>query len=526
MTSLTLLQTVLATAIGVASAMLIVVGLAVSAWFRRPGTRVTAAQLEGLDFLFDGEDLVEASDDGRAILGRGPAEGSDLARLTGILRTRFADLGRDPPAEGTQQKRRLLAQDDSDSWLEVEQWGSHTRLRLGGSGAASVDAQSRLVIDALEAELATLRAIGEDSPQLIWRTDPGGQIAWANRAYLDLADQIGEAGTPSWPPATLFGAAAGVDHDALPSLRRFSVTPADKSLRWFDVTTVARGGGLVHFATAADAVVRAEQARRDFVQTLSKTFADLAIGLAIFDRQRRLALFNPALHDLTALPPDFLSARPLLHSFLDRMREARMLPEPKNYRDWRSEIAALEQAATDGTYCQNWDLPNGLTYRVTGRPHPDGAIAFLIEDISAEIALARTFRAELETSQAVLDSLDDAVAVFSGSGTLILSNRAYEQLWGADDDAALADKTVRDQARIWRARCAPTPFWTEAQAMIGNSADRGRREGRAQLLDGRSVQCRVSPLAGAAIMIGFRILSGQAAGNAHGEAAPPLAASA
>jgi hypothetical protein len=59
-------------------------------------------------------------------------------------------------------------------------------------------------------------------------------------------------------------------------------------------------------------IVRAQQAQKNFVQTLTKTFATLAIGLAIFDRNRQLMLFNPALIDLPALPADFLSARPNL----------------------------------------------------------------------------------------------------------------------------------------------------------------------------------------------------------------------
>jgi PAS domain-containing protein len=52
-------------------------------------------------------------------------------------------------------------------------------------------------------------------------------------------------------------------------------------------------------------IVRAQQAQKNFVQTLTKTFATLSIGLAIFDRNRQLMLFNPALIDLTALPPIF-----------------------------------------------------------------------------------------------------------------------------------------------------------------------------------------------------------------------------
>ena len=57
-----------------------------------------------------------------------------------------------------------------------------------------------------------------------------------------------------------------------------------------------------------------------------------------------------------------------------------------------------------------------------GRPHPDGAIAFLIEDISAEVALTRNYRAELEMGQALLDVVEDGFAVFSSSGIMMFCN--------------------------------------------------------------------------------------------------------
>jgi hypothetical protein len=181
--------------------------------------------------------------------------------------------------------------------------------------------------------------------------------------------------------------------------------------------------GRVFYAAAnVDAPTKAERNLRDFTQTLTKTFAHLTIGLAIFDQKRRLILFNPALTDMTGLEPEILAARPTLVGFLDRLRERRIIPEPKDYASWRRKMAELEAAAVDGSYGETWSLPTGQTFRVTGRPHPDGAVIFLFEDISAEISLTRRFRAELEMGQAVIDSLEEAMAIFTASGTLAMTN--------------------------------------------------------------------------------------------------------
>ncbi len=160
-----------------------------------------------------------------------------------------------------------------------------------------------------------------------------------------------------------------------PVQHRASVTTQpDGLIRWYDTSQQVIDGLVVAHAVNIDAVIDAEVAQRNFVQTLAKTFAQLSIGLAIFDRKGQLALFNPALIDLTRLPAEFLSARPDMLSFFDRLRESRMMPEPKNYGSWRQEIADLIKAAADGRYLETWTLESGQTYRVSGKPHPDRAV--------------------------------------------------------------------------------------------------------------------------------------------------------
>jgi PAS domain-containing protein len=248
--------------------------------------------------------------------------------------------------------------------------------------------------------------------------------------------------------------------------------------------------------------VNAEIAQRKFVQTLTKTFAELSIGLAIFDRNRQLSLFNPALIDLTSLPADFLSSRPNMQAFFDRLRENRMMPEPKNYSSWRERIAELVVAAADDRYSETWSLPSGLTYKVNGRPHPDGAIALLFEDISAEISLTRRFRADIELGQSIIDALPDAIAVMSPNGTISNSNRAYRTLWSTDPDTTLANYTIGDALSQWRRASAETDFWTKVQDHIETLDPDNPFFGRFEMKSGRSFSFQLSPLSA-----GFKVIS-------------------
>jgi PAS domain-containing protein len=249
---------------------------------------------------------------------------------------------------------------------------------------------------------------------------------------------------------------------------------------------------------------------------LTKTFAHLPIGLAIFDRERQLALFNPALLDLTGLPADFLSSRPTLFAFLDTMRDRRMIPEPKDYRGWRRQMADLEKAAASGRYEETWNLPAGQTYRVIGRPHPDGAMALLFEDISTEVSRTRRYRADLELGQSVIDAMGEAVAVFSSSGVLVMANAAYARLWDHEPDATLDEIGIEAMVAHWRAGSAPSEIWTRARDFVAALGDRDAWSGEARLNDGRLLRCRFTPLAGGNTMASFGLAGSAATDEALG----------
>ncbi len=350
-------------------------------------------------------------------------------------------------------------------------------------------------------DMPDLGEVCERSPMLIWREDEAGNIRWANRAYHALCDKI-SARSPSVPPGipTLFPSL-----DRSSSARRASVSIEGRPRpMWFEVTSQKSAtGGYLNYALAADPVIQAEEALRNFVQTLTKTFAHLPIGLAIFDRNRQLALFNPALADLTTLEPEWLTRRPTLYEFIDRLRDYRRIPEPKDYKSWRDRIAELEKAAEDGTYEEHWPLPTGQTFRVTGRPHPEGAVAFLFEDITAAITLQRQFRSELALHQAVLDGLDAAVAVFSPTGDLVMNNDAFVALWGVDPGEMLSRMSLDDALSLWKRASLPTPLWHRIARFSAGGALRQEFAGPVHLHEGGILELRVKPLSRGAFMCLF-----------------------
>lgn len=342
----------------------------------------------------------------------------------------------------------------------------------------------------------------EKAPYPVWLLDHQGDVRWCNAAYVSLVRKVRDQDTDLTAP--LFPVP---DADQrLSAKARVSISSEfSENKLWFDLTLVDHPEGHLSYAVDINAIVEAEVAQRKFVQTMTKTFAQLPIGLAIFDRNRQLALFNPALIDLTTLPPDFLSCRPSLSSFFDRLRDQHMMPEPKNYRSWRSQMNDLLEAAEDGNYQETWSLPSGSVYSVSGRPHPDGAVAFLFEDITAEITLTRRFRSEMDLMQSILDKLADAIAVFSDDGTLAFTNFAYQQLWGDTGDTGFDADSVLEVTKSWQENCTATPILGEIRDFVEARENRAEWSGVIYLRNGIQVLCTVSPMQNGATIVRFSV---------------------
>ncbi len=359
-------------------------------------------------------------------------------------------------------------------------------------------------LEALQSELADLRATLDSGATLMWREDDRRRVIWANAAYVAMVERHRDGETPGWPLPQLFADQL----DPLPTdgtLRRCQLDLPDREdSAWFEISREHLPGGTALFsAQPVDRLVNAETSLRTFLQTSTKTFAALPIGLAVFDRRRELVTFNPALLNLTNVPFDFLSTRPDLTSFLDALREQHRIPEPRDYKAWRNEIARLEEGAETGTYQELWELPDGKSFRVLGRPHPDGAIAFMFEDISAEVSLTRQFRADLDMSQAVLDTVPIGIAVFQADGTMQAANAGYSQLWGHDPATAEQMPNLGETTALWAAHCEPSGVWGDIRQFVAHEIERGPWVEEVCTREGFRLAVRMAPARGRATVIQF-----------------------
>ena len=383
------------------------------------------------------------------------------------------------PAIGTAQGARLIC----------HRQGATTRLRLTLEDAPTAwDILNQAT--ARHDRTNQIKAL-RDAPNAVCVTDSDGRETWQNPEWASLPAFVAENAVNDSEP----------DVDSAMPARR--ITDPDTG-RAFELRIAAHDTGRSLYVSEVTGLVQAENAQRKFVQTLTKTFANLTTGLAVFDRNQELALFNPALLELTALPAPFLTARPHVMSFFDRLRDRQVMPEPRNYAKWRKHILDMIESASDGLYQENWALSSGLTYRITGRPHPDGAVAFLIEDITDEMSIKRRFRAQLDLRQLVLDEMDDAITVFDARNLLMFCNQRCADLLGIDPDSSFADFSVADIIKAYTDTPLGQADWGEVEARL--ASDKGGMKEKFLLRGsgGQATECRVRSLSGGTKMLQVR----------------------
>ncbi len=471
------------------------------------------------DYLITGASLRALTEPARALLEGLPAGGSRLAALAVHLANDCPGLQGDLEAlvlYGTAFRHHCPRGDGTAFEIVGEPRGGAAYLSIR---AASEDVRALRDAEAALAragtELRFLRDVLDAAPVMAWSHGPDGQVSWANARYRACFDAL-RGDLPDHRITDAFGHVleeVPLTARGAGSRRRVSVpSREDGEPHWYEVSqSPAPSGETLGFAIEADDLVAAEASLRRFVETLTETFAHLPIGLAVFDKNRRLGLFNPALTDLVKIDAVWLAGRPSLRDFLERLRETRQMPEQKDFASFRRKLGELEEGARDGTYEENWQLPSGKIFRVTGRPHPQGALAFLFEDISSSIILERKYRSELELSQATLDRMAEAVAVFDTSGMLVFVNSAFERLWGLDPMERLDGPGVAEMTALWAERCAPSPVWAQLAEFATAAEARTSWTAVVATRSGARLHMLVAPLPDASALVVFRDLSAEGA---------------
>ncbi len=355
-------------------------------------------------------------------------------------------------------------------------------------------------------ESGEYKAILDALPIPIWLRDKGLALTWGNHAFLkgagakDLETARREQVALDKSERDL--AATARSENALQEAKRFSVVNGQR--RALSFTEIPLGdAGIIGTAVDVTDVTAAEARLQQHADAHAATLDTLQTAVAIFGPDQKLSFYNKAFVRLWGLPETFLDKHPGEGEILDRLRDARKLPEQRDYQAWkRGRLALYQDGSRERASEEAWHMPGGQTIRVVTQPHPFGGLTFLYEDVTARLTLESDYNTLMKVQSATLDTLSEGVAVFGPDGKLKLHNAAFTRIWEFEAEDLAGEPHVRTIAALSKDKFGDTGLWEQLiQAIVAGAA--ARDLGEIERSDRSILSLSTSPLPDGATLVTF-----------------------
>ena len=229
------------------------------------------------------------------------------------------------------------------------------------------------------------------------------------------------------------------------------------------------------------------------LETRFRSFDRLATAFAVFDVNQRLTHFNQAYVELWQLDSEWLETHPRDGEILDRLRQARRLPEKADYRDWKKTW--LSTYGTNAQIEDQWHLPDGRTLHVVADSEGVGGITYLYENVTKRLALESRYNALIQVQRETIDTLREGVAVFAADGRLRLYNRAFAAIWRLSPRQLDAEPHIEDVIEWCRVLYDAPEDWERIRtAVTAIVSGRVAFESEFDRADGSVLACAALPL--------------------------------
>ena len=361
-----------------------------------------------------------------------------------------------------------------------------------------------------EAEASTqvldFHAVVDALPIPVWLRDKTLSLLWGNRAFLSATGAEDESAARATQAALdkserdLASAARSEGH--MMEAKRFAIIDGHRRALAFTHVLIEQDR-IVGSAIDVTEISNAEAQLQQHIDAHADTLDKLATAVAIFDRERKLTFYNRAYARLWGLEETWLDSHPIDGEILDRLREARRLPEQRDYQAWKRARLALYEQAAEYLPEDLWHLPGGKTLRVVAQPHPFGGLTFLFEDVTEKLALESSYNTLIKVQSATLDTLQEAVAVFGPDGRLKLHNAAFARIWELEPAILEGEPHIQRIADACTVRFGGEAVWQRLIASISAGSERRRDWGEIERSDKTILSLSAAPLPDGATLVTF-----------------------
>jgi signal transduction histidine kinase len=232
-------------------------------------------------------------------------------------------------------------------------------------------------------------------------------------------------------------------------------------------------GGVASYAIDVTDIDETKRLLQQHIDTHEETLHRLPVAVAIFGPDQRLKFSNKAFGRLWDLDERWLATRPSDGEILERLRDARKLPEQRDFASWKRERLALYTNVLDERE-EHWHLPRAVTLHVTCQPHPHGGLIFTYADVSNQMELERRFNQLSSVQRTTIDHLTEALAVFGTDGRLKLFNKAFAEQWHIDPAILSGQPRFADVFALCRKLLPDEGHWSQLTMLITGAAQERR----------------------------------------------------
>ncbi|AGF73920.1 sensor histidine kinase protein [Bartonella australis AUST/NH1] len=332
----------------------------------------------------------------------------------------------------------------------------------------------------------------------VWIQDGEGKICFMNRIFREMTTtQEGNNDLIS-----LFNGATQRETDKKEAVfQDYIHTVIGGERRYFHLTRIMTEEGTATFARDESTYKNLANEIKHILKSHYETLDQISTAVAIFDANQKLKFCNHAFKVLWPLESTFLENEPSHTLFLERLREEGLIGEHPDWRAWKEELFRASQQTEPNQ--QIWNLPDGRTVHVISRPHPQGGITWLYENLTEKIDLERRYNTLIKIQGETLDKLSEGVVVFGADGRLRLSNPALSKLWSLPYNLLVEGIHITQL----QAHCSTLMIGKEwdkfAQFVTGFSEKRDTCSGRIDLKNGTIIDYTLVPLLDGQTMLTF-----------------------
>ena len=356
-----------------------------------------------------------------------------------------------------------------------------------------IDASGTAVADRARREAERLREMLDAIPIPVWRSNADHTLLDCNRAYAGAVDA-----TPDLAVAECRELAGGVR----PGDRRHVVIGGARRL--FEIGEIpARALETIGFAIDRTELETMEAELRRHIDAHAEVLGAIRPAVAVYGRDMRLKFFNSAFSSMWVLADDWLAAQPSFEEVLERLREARQLPEAADFRAFKAEQLRMFTTLIQPQQ-ELMHLPDDRALLTSIAPHPLGGLTFIYEDVSDRLALERSCQTLTQVRRATLDHLFEGIAVFGSDGRLKLHNPAFLTIWELSESDVAGEPHIADILEKSRAQLDDGSGWVAMkQRIIAKVTAHAAAGGPVYRNDGTMLQEAMVPLPDGNVLVTY-----------------------